>query len=90
MFRPKQCEELKLRENFPVPAQPVCEECVQSGSEWVHLRTCQSCGVTLCCDSSPNQHMTAHYEATAHPAVISAEPEERWIYCYKHDLLATF
>ena len=23
------------------------------GADWVHLRTCQQCGVTLCCDSSP-------------------------------------
>jgi hypothetical protein len=26
----------------------VCEECVKIGATWVHLRTCQSCGVTLC------------------------------------------
>ncbi len=31
-----------------------CEECVKMGARWVHLRTCQSCGATLCCDSSPN------------------------------------
>ena len=40
-----------------------CDECVKIGSEWVHLRTCQECGVTLCCDNSPNRHATAHYHA---------------------------
>ena len=28
-----------------------CEECVKIGSTWVHLRTCQTCGGTRCCDS---------------------------------------
>ena len=28
----------------------VCEECVKTNDSWVHLRTCQTCGVTLCCD----------------------------------------
>jgi hypothetical protein len=23
------------------------------GAYWVHLQTCQTCGVTLCCDNSP-------------------------------------
>jgi hypothetical protein len=32
-----------------------CEECVKTGARWVHLRTCQSCGATHCCDSSPNR-----------------------------------
>ena len=40
-----------------------CEECVKMGARWVHLRTCQDCGVTLCCDSSPNQHATKHARA---------------------------
>ena len=30
----------------------VCEECIKTGDSWVHLRTCQTCGATLCCDSS--------------------------------------
>lgn len=59
-----------------------CEECVKIGSAWVHLRTCQTCGATLCCDDSPHRHMTAHAEATAHPVIISSEPGERWMWCY--------
>ena len=59
-----------------------CEECVKIGARWVHLRTCQTCGVTLCCDSSPNKHATKHARATSHPVIASAEPGERWLFCY--------
>lgn len=67
-----------------------CEECVKIGDSWVHLRTCQACGVTLCCDSSPNRHATRHAQASGHPVVASAEPEERWLYCYPDDAFATY
>ena len=64
------------------PKAPECEECVPIGSDWVHLRTCQDCGVTLCCDNSPNRHATRHAQRTGHPVIASAEPGERWLYCY--------
>lgn len=67
-----------------------CEECVKSGSDWVHLRTCQECGSTLCCDSSPNRHATKHAKASAHPVIASAEPGERWLYCYPDDEFAEY
>jgi hypothetical protein len=35
-----------------------CEECVKTGSSWVHLRVCQECGGTRCCHDSPNRHAT--------------------------------
>jgi uncharacterized UBP type Zn finger protein len=64
------------------PDRPVCEECSRTGAYWVHLRTCQECGRTHCCDSSPNRHASAHFRATGHPVVASAESGERWLYCY--------
>jgi hypothetical protein len=67
-----------------------CEECVKMGAHWVHLRTCQQCGVTLCCDSSPNRHATAHARKTRHPVVASAEPGERWLFCYPDDAFAEY
>lgn len=67
-----------------------CEECVKIGSHWVHLRTCQTCGVTLCCDSSPNRHTTRHAQASGHPVVASAERGERWLYCYPDDTFAEY
>lgn len=67
-----------------------CEECVKIKSQWVHLRTCQTCGATLCCDSSPNRHATKHSHATGHPVVASAESGERWLYCYTDDAFAEY
>src|SRR5205809_8070674 len=64
------------------PTKHECEECVKIGSEWVHLRTCQTCGGTRCCDSSPNRHATRHHHESGHPVIASAEPGERWLYCY--------
>ncbi|HYQ96091.1 MAG TPA: UBP-type zinc finger domain-containing protein [Candidatus Eisenbacteria bacterium] len=62
--------------------RPECEECVKTGSRWLHLRTCQTCGATLCCDSSPNRHASKHARSSSHPVVASAEVGERWMYCY--------
>ncbi len=63
----------------------VCTECIKTGDIWVHLRTCQECGVTLCCDSSPNQHASKHYQMhNEHAVVVSAEPGEHWAWCYAH------
>jgi ubiquitin-hydrolase Zn-finger-containing protein len=67
-----------------------CAECVKIGAQWVHLRTCQQCGATLCCDSSPNQHASKHARATKHPVVTSEEPGERWLYCYPDDTFAEY
>jgi uncharacterized UBP type Zn finger protein len=70
--------------------QRQCDECVKTGSEWVHLRTCQQCGGTHCCDSSPNKHASRHARTSGHPVVASAEPGERWLYCYPDDSYAEY
>lgn len=67
-----------------------CEACVKAGARWVHLRTCQSCGVTLCCDSSPNRHASTHARAASHPVIASAEPGERWLFCFPDDAFAEY
>lgn len=67
-----------------------CEDCVKSGSSWVHLRVCQECGGTRCCDDSPNRHATQHARTTKHPVIASAEPEERWLYCYPDEAFAEY
>jgi hypothetical protein len=72
------------------PMRPECDECVKIGSQWVHLRTCQQCGATLCCDDSPNRHATTHARASSHPVIASAEPGERWLYCYPDDAFAEY
>ncbi len=72
------------------PGKHVCDECVKTGGAWVHLRTCQECGGTHCCDSSPNRHATAHARSSGHPVVASAEPGERWLYCYPDDAFVEY
>jgi uncharacterized UBP type Zn finger protein len=59
-----------------------CEECLRVGGSWVHLRECLICGHVGCCDSSPNQHATKHFQETGHPIISSAEPGEHWCWCY--------
>ena len=57
------------------------------GCSWVHLRMCQTCGHIGCCDNSTGKHATAHYEATGHPIIRSAEPGEDWSWCYADELM---
>jgi hypothetical protein len=86
MKQPASCKHIKDIKVLTLPKVHVCEECIKKGDSWVHLRTCQTCGATLCCDASPNKHMTKHNHKTGHPVIISAEPGEKWFYCYKDDL----
>lgn len=72
------------------PHKLECDECVKIGSSWVHLRTCQDCGGTRCCDSSPNRHASAHARTSGHPVVASAQPGERWLYCYPDDEMVEY
>ena len=66
------------------PSEPIagCAECLKTGSGWVHLRMCQTCGVIACCDSSPNQHASRHARDAGHPIARSVEPGEVWSWCY--------
>jgi hypothetical protein len=79
------CVHLSAITEIRQPQHRVCDECAKSGSRWVHLRTCQTCGVTLCCDSSPNRHASGHARTSGHPVIASAEVGERWLYCYPDD-----
>jgi uncharacterized UBP type Zn finger protein len=79
---PPACSHLASIETVTQAKKHECEACVKIGGQWVHLRTCQSCGTTLCCDSSPHRHATKHAKATGHPVIASAEPGERWLYCF--------
>ena len=65
----------------PAGAIAGCEECLESGGRWVHLRMCLSCGRIGCCDSSPNRHASAHAAAERHPLFRSVEPGDDWAWC---------
>ncbi|HEV7753526.1 MAG TPA: UBP-type zinc finger domain-containing protein [Baekduia sp.] len=77
------CTHLDQVEVTELPATIAgCEECLAMGSRWVHLRMCEKCGHIGCCDDSPNRHATAHFHATEHPVMRSAEPGEDWSWCF--------
>ena len=64
----------------------VCQDCVEQGDSWVHLRMCMSCGYVGCCDSSKNKHARSHFEESNHPIIRSIEPGEEWRWCYIDEL----
>ena len=84
------CAHITAVSDVKRPGAHVCEACVQEGTRWVHLRTCQTCGVTLCCDSSPNRHASRHAADNHHPVIASAERGERWFYCFVDDAFAEY
>jgi len=90
MSSPSACDHIGAITAVKHPQRHVCEECVKMHAQWVHLRTCQSCGTTLCCDSSPNRHASAHAKASGHPVIASAERGERWLYCYPDDAFVEY
>jgi hypothetical protein len=79
---PARCPHLSLIRPV-VPRTPQgCEECLRTGSAWVHLRLCLTCGHVGCCDSSPGKHARLHAHAAGHPIVQSFQPGEDWRWCY--------
>jgi hypothetical protein len=87
---PSTCEHIGAVTTVTPAQRHVCDECIKIKGQWVHLRTCQSCGTTLCCDNSPNRHATAHARASGPPVIASADRGERWLYCYPHDAFAEY
>jgi uncharacterized UBP type Zn finger protein len=77
----EQCSHLKQVKDIK-PELNVCEDCVEMGDDWVHLRICKICGYVGCCDNSKNKHATKHFHITQHPIIQSIEPGENWAYCY--------
>jgi hypothetical protein len=86
----RSCTHLDIITEVVPPVSRSCDECIKIGGRWVHLRTCQTCGATLCCDNSPHRHATRHARATSHPVVASAEPGERWLFCYTDNTLKEY
>ena len=63
-----------------------CEECLELGWQWVHLRLCQECGHVGCCDQSRGKHATKHFHSTDHAIMKSFQPGEDWSWCYVDEL----
>jgi hypothetical protein len=84
------CAHLDAVTTIRLPQRRECSDCVAIGATWVHLRTCQECGGTRCCDDSPNRHASKHARATRHPVIASGEPGERWLYCFPDDAFVEY
>ena len=69
------------------PSARGCEECLQSGDVWLHLRICRTCGHVGCCDDSPNRHATKHFHSTGHPIIEGYDPSEGWGWCYVDEVM---
>jgi CPA1 family monovalent cation:H+ antiporter len=82
------CEHLAAASSEVIPNTPEgCEECLQLGWEWVHLRLCLTCGHVGCCDSSIGKHATSHFKETGHPVMRSFEVGEAWRWCYVDEFI---
>ena len=79
------CEHLQTAGNAPASSAG-CEDCLQIGDTWVHLRRCLQCGHIGCCDSSKNRHATKHFQSTSHPVVQSFQPGEDWKWCFVDEI----
>jgi uncharacterized UBP type Zn finger protein len=64
-----------------------CEECLEQGMQWVHLRLCLECGHVGCCDQSQGKHATRHFHQTSHPIIRSFESGEDWGWCYVDEVM---
>ena len=87
MFQRQQCAHTDQINEDVTPSAEGCEECLQMGDTWVHLRECLTCGYVGCCDSSKNKHATRHFHATYHPIIQSFQPGEDWRWCYVDEVL---
>ncbi|HIE21595.1 MAG TPA: hypothetical protein EYP73_03210 [Acidimicrobiia bacterium] len=78
------CNHFKRLGTPAEPTSDVCDQCMEMGDTWVHLRSCLECGTVGCCDDSKNTHARKHFEQHGHPLIQSIEPGETWKYCYDH------
>jgi CPA1 family monovalent cation:H+ antiporter len=82
------CEHLAAASARVTPRTPEgCQECLEQGLEWVHLRLCLTCGHVGCCDSSIGKHATAHFADTTDPVMRSFEVGEAWRWCFVDELI---
>ena len=57
-----------------------------TGTEFVGPESCKACHP----DAYAAWRLSKHARAIGHPVVASAEPGERWLYCYPDDGFAEY
>jgi hypothetical protein len=60
------------------PSGTGCVECLSDDGWWLHLRRCAKCGHIGCCDASPSQHASKHFQSSGHHMMRSFELGETW------------
>jgi hypothetical protein len=83
---PKQCTHIKDHMKDVKPHTKGCEECLQSGDTWVHLRMCLECGHVGCCDSSKNRHARGHFHHAASADSLSRARRRLALVLYRREL----
>ena len=76
------CEHAGEMRVYQPQTEDGCQECLENGYKWVHLRLCLACGHVGCCDTSQHKHATKHFHSTSHPIIASLEAAENWAWCY--------
>lgn len=66
------------------PQSTACQPCEKSGTGWVGLLVCLTCGWVACSNDSPRRHALAHYEETDHPLAAELAPGRTRRWCYVH------
>ena len=79
---PVRCPHLSMIRPVVARTPQGCEECLRTGSRWVHLRLCLTCGYVGCCDQSKNKHARKHWRGSGHPIIQSLERGEDWRWCF--------
>jgi len=68
-----QCSHLDHIKDVKPRTPEGCEECLKSGSDWVHLRLCLECGHVGCCDDSPKKEGQQPSIERPHPRLRGKE-----------------
>ncbi len=84
------CSHIDAITSVKHPTKHECEECVKIHSSWVHLRTCQTCGVTLCCDSSPDRHAKATRPGSFSSRHCFGRTQGKRLYCFPDEAYAEY
>jgi len=83
--KPPKCDDLLGMTIGPRP-EGGCQQCLDAGDTWVHLRFCVTCNTIGCCEDSKNKHASKHAVSSGHPVVRTREPGEDWAWCYEHNM----
>jgi hypothetical protein len=69
------------------PSALGCEECLKSGSVWLHCGSAAPADTSAAVTILPTRHATRHFHATQHPIIEGYDPPEGWGWCHIDQVL---